>query len=355
MSKEIFVPNLSYWWKEFSNLKTWDKKEDLPLNCGQCMTIFSKLNAYFCSLAVAKQKLPISLQNIVAMHRPDDKRPLLEYSNAPRFFSSSCCTEASTWLSLSTFTSLENKGSMLLRYCSTPQWQPLVGACCILKVQLTTIKVGSGFTSSHPAHHHWGWPWIRNFLLFPADRVLRLLVDIQIDRCADECWNTLPIPRKQNQEAYQLRYVFGYAMDGSDLPLHSLALPDNWTILLVHRCLERWLGSDGQMFVYGSVGDRTLLWCLLLWAAKALASSRMPSSGHSLLPGSKDTYLEQGQESKFSLTPRRIERKTPAAKPEGDQDMVAKGESVSDAESGWSGCFSWPGRWPVRHWPQTIP
>ena len=43
--------------------------------------------------------------------------------------------------------------------------------------------------------------------------------------------------------------------------------------------------------------------------------------------------------SKFSLTPRRIpvERKTPAAKREGDQDMVAKEESVSDAESEWSG------------------
>ena len=48
-------------------------------------------------------------------------------------------------------------------------------------------------------------------------------------------------------------------------------------------------------------------------------------------------HLEQGQENKFSLTPRRIpvERKTPAA--EVDQDMVAKEESVSDAESGWSG------------------
>ena len=55
-----------------------------------------------------------------------------------------------------------------------------------------------------------------------ADRVLRLLVDIQVDRCADECWNTLPIPWKQNQEAYQLRYVFGYAMDGSDLPCYIL-------------------------------------------------------------------------------------------------------------------------------------
>ena len=52
-------------------------------------------------------------------------------------------------------------------------------------------------------------------------------MDIQIDMCADECWNTLPIPWKQNKEAYQLRYVFGYAMDGSDPSvLHSLARPD---------------------------------------------------------------------------------------------------------------------------------
>ena len=55
-----------------------------------------------------------------------------------------------------------------------------------------------------------------------ADRVLRLLSDIQVDRCADECWNTHPIPWKRNQEAYQLRYVFGYAMDGSDLPCYIL-------------------------------------------------------------------------------------------------------------------------------------
>ena len=42
----------------------------------------------------------------------------------------------------------------------------LVGAHCILKVQLTTIEVGPGLASSHPDHHHWGWPWIGNFLLF---------------------------------------------------------------------------------------------------------------------------------------------------------------------------------------------
>ena len=68
-----------------------------------------------------------------------------------------------------------------------------------------------------------------------AHRVLKLLTDLQIDRCAGECLNTLPIPWKPNQEAYQLRYVFGYAMEGSDLPvLHRMAHSDSGTILLVH-------------------------------------------------------------------------------------------------------------------------
>ena len=90
------------------------------------------------------------------------------------------------------------------------------------------------------------------------------------------------------------------------------------------------------MFLYGSIGDRTLL-CFepqRPWRAAACQALDIPSCH-----GSHDTYLEQGQESKFSLTPRRIpvERKAPAAKRENDQDMVAKEESVSDAESGWSG------------------
>ena len=57
---------------------------------------------------------------------------------------------------------------------------------------------------------------------------------------------------------------------------------------------------------------------------------------------SEDTHLETIHANKFSLTPRRIpvERKT-AAKQEVDQEMVAREESKSDAdsdaESGWSG------------------
>ena len=32
--------------------------------------------------------------------------------------------------------------------------------------------------------------------------------------------NRLPIPWKQDQEPYELRYVFGFAMDGTDLPCY---------------------------------------------------------------------------------------------------------------------------------------
>ena len=55
-----------------------------------------------------------------------------------------------------------------------------------------------------------------------ANRVSRQLSNIKVDECATQCWKTLPIPWKQDQEPYQLRYVFGYAMDGTDLPCYIL-------------------------------------------------------------------------------------------------------------------------------------
>ena len=33
---------------------------------------------------------------------------------------------------------------------------------------------------------------------------------------------TLPIPWKHDQATYQMRYVFAYAMDGTDLPCYIL-------------------------------------------------------------------------------------------------------------------------------------
>ena len=66
--------------------------------------------------------------------------------------------------------------------------------------------------------------------------------------------------------------------------LHPLADTGCRTILLVHWCLERWLGAVGQMCLHGSAGNWTLLWCLLLQPTKALGGSCNPSSGHPFLP-----------------------------------------------------------------------
>ena len=173
-----------------------------------------------------------------------------------------------------------------------------------------------------------------------ADKVLRLLMDTQIDGCADECWNTLPIPWKRNQEACQLRYVFGYAMDGSDLPCYIL-----WPTRTAEQsfwCIDAWKGDWVRLdkcSYMAPLGVEHFFDAFCFdpqrpWRAAACQALGIPSCHVS-----EDTHLEQVHENKFSLTPRRIpvERKTPAAKVCADQDMVAKEESVSDAESGWSG------------------
>ena len=67
------------------------------------------------------------------------------------------------------------------------------------------------------------------------------LVDLQVDRCAEECLHTPPIPWKQNQEVYQLRYVFGCAMEGSDLPCYIL-WPER-TAEQSFWCIDAWKGD----------------------------------------------------------------------------------------------------------------
>ena len=171
-----------------------------------------------------------------------------------------------------------------------------------------------------------------------ADRLLRLLLDIQVDRCADECWNTLPIPWKRNQEAYQLRYVFGYAMDGSDLPCYIL-----WPTRTAEQsfwCIDAWKGDWVRLdkcSYMAPLGVEHFFDAFCFdpqrpWRAAACQALGIPSCHVS-----EDTHLEQ-HENKFALTPRRIpvERKTSADKRGVDQDMVAREESGSDAESGWS-------------------
>ena len=177
-----------------------------------------------------------------------------------------------------------------------------------------------------------------------ADRVLRLLVDLQVDRCAEECLHTLPIPWKQNQEAYQLRYVFRYAMEGSDLPCYILWLTR--TAEQSFWCIDAWKGDWVRLDKCAYMAPLGIehffdAFCFdpqRPWGAAAIQALGIPSCRVA-----KDAHLENMHVNTFSLTPRRIpvERKTPAAKREVDQDMGAREESVSDvgsdAESGWSG------------------
>ena len=164
-----------------------------------------------------------------------------------------------------------------------------------------------------------------------------------IDRCAGECLNTLPIPWKPNQEAYQLRYVFGYAMEGSDLPCYIV-----WPTRTAEQsfwCIDAWKGDWVRLDKCGYMAPMGIehffdAFCLdpqRPWRTAACHALGIPSCHVS-----EDTHLETIHADKFSLTPRRIpvERKT-AAKQDVNQEMVAREESksdaVSDAESGWSG------------------
>ena len=129
-----------------------------------------------------------------------------------------------------------------------------------------------------------------------ADRVLRLLVDIQIDRCAEECWNTLPIPWKQNQEAYQLRYVFGYAMDGSDLPCYILwpSRTDEQSFWCIDAWKGDWVRLDKCSYM-APLGIEHFFDAFCFepqrpWRAAACQALDIPSCH------GDDSYLEQGQE-----------------------------------------------------------
>ena len=177
-----------------------------------------------------------------------------------------------------------------------------------------------------------------------ADGVLRLLGDLQVDRCAEMCLHTLPIPWKQNQEAYQLRYVFGYAMEGRDLPCYIL-WPER-TAEQSFWCIDAWKGDWVRLDTCAYIAPLGIehffdAFCFnpqRPWGAAAIQALGIPSCRVS-----KDAYLENMQRNTFSLTPRRIpiDRKASSAKREVDQDMVAKEERVSeggsDTDSGWSG------------------
>ena len=66
--------------------------------------------------------------------------------------------------------------------------------------------------------------------------------------------------------------------------LHSLAHTDWGSFLLVSWCMERRLGSTGQMWFHCPGWNWALFRCLLLWPTTTLANSSKSSFGYSFLP-----------------------------------------------------------------------
>ena len=175
-----------------------------------------------------------------------------------------------------------------------------------------------------------------------SPKVNRLLSRIDVDDCAAQCWNTLPIPWKQDQEPYELRYVFAYAMDGTDLPCYIL-----WPVRTEDRsfwCLDAWKGDWVQLDKCGFLGpvgiehffDAFCYFPQRPWRAAAIQALGIPSCHIAV-----DAHIMKLEDNKFKLTPRRIpvERRATASNSRNDVVMDAGEQSGSDAESGWSGVF----------------
>ena len=172
-----------------------------------------------------------------------------------------------------------------------------------------------------------------------ANRVSKQLLKVRVDGCAAECWNTLPLPCI-HQAAYQLRYVFAYAMDGTDLPCYIL-----WPIRTEDNsfwCLDAWKGDWVQLDRCGfmaPVGIEQFFDAFSWdpqrpWRTAACQALGIPAGDIA-----EDTHINHSEGSKFTLTPRCIpvERWTIAEKNRADVIMNDGEESGSDADSGWSG------------------
>ena len=153
-----------------------------------------------------------------------------------------------------------------------------------------------------------------------AGRVWRVLSNLQID--------------------HQLRYVFGYAMDGSDLPCYIL-----WPVRSPEQsfwCIDAWKGDWVRLDRCDHMAplgiehffDAFCFEAKRPWRTAACQALRIPSCRVA-----EDTHLEQLNETTFSLSPRRIpvERKTPTVKRDVDLDMESCQDHISDEDSGWSG------------------
>ena len=173
-----------------------------------------------------------------------------------------------------------------------------------------------------------------------ATWVSKQLLKVKVDECAAQCWNTLPIPWKHDQDTYQLRYVFGYAMDGVDLPCYIL-----WPIRREDNsfwCLDAWKGDWVQLDKCGFIAPVGIEQFFDAFGFDPQQPWRTAASHALGIPAchiAEDAHINHPEGSKFTLTPRRIpvELWTIAEKSGADVVMDDGEESGSGADSGWSG------------------
>ena len=172
-----------------------------------------------------------------------------------------------------------------------------------------------------------------------AHQVRKQLARLDVVGHATQCLNTLPVVYKQDQPDYQLRYVFGYAMDGTDLPCYIL-----WPVRTnAHSfwCLDAWKGDwvnlDRCDFL-ASVGIEHFFDAFSLNPSRPWRTAAGRALGLQADHIADDNSIDPSMRSKFTLTERCIpkERKATPDK-SGDEEPKHTGEeSGSGEESGWS-------------------
>ena len=172
-----------------------------------------------------------------------------------------------------------------------------------------------------------------------ANQVRRRLARMNVVGYANRCWNALPIRYKQDQPTYHLRYVFAYAMDGTDLPCYILwpARTDENSFW----CLDAWKGDwvelDRCNFL-APVGIEHFFDAFSLNPGRPWRTAAGQALGIQTDHIAEDNSIDPSEGSKFTLTPRCIptERKVITEKSGADVPMHTGEESGSGEESGWS-------------------
>ena len=167
-----------------------------------------------------------------------------------------------------------------------------------------------------------------------ADRVLRLLVELQVDRCAEECLHTLPGNGTRRHTNLDMSLVTQW----KEVTFHAafFGLPGQQNNPSGALMPGKVLRLDKCAYM-SPLGIEHFFDALCFDPQRPWGTAAIQALGISSCLVSKDAYLENMHVNTFFLTPRRIpvERKASAAKREVDQDMVAREESVSagsDAE-----------------------